>query len=269
VQLASAAIFVSLDDTWSYGDAVYHCLVTATTVGYGDVTNGTQGGRLWSCFHILLSVAMLGELISTFDALSKKRAATMARVSQLARKLDAPLLDQLLTRAKAMRPLVVRDGKGLTELEFVLAMLIELDIVDWDQVQPFVKQFRTLDVNGDARLGHEDLELSLKHSPSELRKMLQERDEVPMSVSERMGISFDRRKSSCAVSPSSLPQPEPQPEPPSDEAQATHADAVQDEKSMEERLDRMSTGELEALYATIGSKLASRQIVAQDSVTEL
>ena len=33
-----------------------------------------------------------------------------------------------------MRPDLERDGLGLTELEFVLAMLIELEIVEWGKV---------------------------------------------------------------------------------------------------------------------------------------
>ena len=33
-----------------------------------------------------------------------------------------------------MRPDLERDGQGLTELEFVLAMLIELEIVEWGKV---------------------------------------------------------------------------------------------------------------------------------------
>ena len=36
--------------------------------------------------------------------------------------------------AAQMRPDLERDGLGLTELEFVLAMLIELEIVEWGKV---------------------------------------------------------------------------------------------------------------------------------------
>ena len=98
LQFSSAAIFHSFDPSNTFWLWFYHCMVTATTVGYGDVPNGTQAGRLWSCFHIMLSVAMLGELINTFDELAKKRAATLARVQQLGRKLDKDLLDQVRER---------------------------------------------------------------------------------------------------------------------------------------------------------------------------
>lgn len=164
--------------------------------------NTTQSGRLWACVHIILSVCLLGELISTFDTLGMQRNETLARVAQLARKLDRQLLDQLLARAKAMRPLVIRDGKGLTELEFVLAMCIELEVVKWDQVQPFIKQFRSLDVNGDARLGYEDLRLIEGKTQEEIRRMVQAIPEVPMSVEARMGVAFRRDSfTACSCTP--------------------------------------------------------------------
>lgn len=199
LQVVSALIFCALtagtEGAWTFGDAIYHCLVTATTVGYGDVSNGTQGGRLWAVFHILLSVCMLGELISTLDELTTRRAETLARVKQLSRELDEELLNQLMDRAKQMRPLVTRDGKGLTELEFVLAMIVELEVVQWDQVQPFIKQFRKLDITGDARLGVDDLKLIQSMTKEELKAMRDAQEEVPMSVGDRMGVAFNRAAS--------------------------------------------------------------------------
>ena len=53
---------------------------------------------------------------------------------------------KLIKRAKELRPRVERDGHGLTELEFALTNLVELDIVPMHVIQPFILQFRALDV---------------------------------------------------------------------------------------------------------------------------
>ena len=57
------------------------------------------------------------------------RALCMVQVAQLNRKLDSKLLNDLMETAVKLRPEVVRDGKGLTEFEFVLGMLLELKVV--------------------------------------------------------------------------------------------------------------------------------------------
>ena len=98
-----------------------------------------------AAFHIIVAVALVGELLSTIGELAVQRAATLARVKCLEREFDQQLLDQLIARATSMRPKVKRDGKGLTELEFVLAMCIELDVVKWDQVtSPSIDQWKLL-----------------------------------------------------------------------------------------------------------------------------
>ena len=116
LQMMSALIFDHLEG-WGFGNAFYHCIVTATTVGYGDMSITTDGGKMWACFHILLSVVLLTEAISTIGILAEERKAVLARLKQLQRKLDVSLLDNLMAHATAIRPKVVRDGKGLTELE--------------------------------------------------------------------------------------------------------------------------------------------------------
>lgn len=192
VQLVSAAIFTHVDSTWSFGIALYHCFVTATTVGYGDVSNSTQNGRLWSCFHILISVAMLGEIITTLDHLRDARRTTFERIRMLTTRLNGQMLDNMLQHAKTLRPLVERDGLGLTELEFVLAMMLELGVVELQQVQPFIKQFRLLDDDGNARLSREDLAATENKSLAELQAASQERIGTlrkthRLSVGSRMG----------------------------------------------------------------------------------
>ena len=45
------------------------------------------------------------------------------------------MVDSLTERALELRPLVERDGQGLTELEFVVCMILELGILEFDQVR--------------------------------------------------------------------------------------------------------------------------------------
>lgn len=67
-------------------------------------------------------------------------------------------------RAAALRPDLQRDAEGLSELEFVISMCLELKMVDLDMIQPFIDQFHKLDVDGSGRLGSQDLRLQSKMS---------------------------------------------------------------------------------------------------------
>ena len=46
VQLLSAVVFTAVEPEWDYFTALYHCIVTATTVGYGDIKINTRGGKV-------------------------------------------------------------------------------------------------------------------------------------------------------------------------------------------------------------------------------
>ena len=80
VQLASAAIYAALIPDLSFGTALYHCFVTASTVGYGDVPITTPEARLFACLHIVVSVSWLAALLSSVDTLRKQRESQLQRV---------------------------------------------------------------------------------------------------------------------------------------------------------------------------------------------
>ena len=82
----------------------------------------------------------------------------------------------------------------------------QLGVVEWDQVQPFIKQFRSLDVNGDARLGPEDLKLIKGKTREEINAMVAAVPEVPMSVEARMGVTFRRNSGATAPNFSDVTQ---------------------------------------------------------------
>jgi hypothetical protein len=89
--------------------------------------------------------------------LYEERKAVLAKMEQLRRKLDVHLLDHLLQFVQLIRPDATKTG-GLSELEYTLAMLLELNICTWKQVRPFILQFRQLDADGSGWLSVDDME---------------------------------------------------------------------------------------------------------------
>ncbi|XP_021351540.1 potassium channel subfamily K member 2-like isoform X2 [Mizuhopecten yessoensis] len=69
-----AAIFSAVED-WNYGEALYYCLITLTTIGFGDFVIGTQDAtyrlayRLLTLIWIMLGLAYVAALISQAQAM--------------------------------------------------------------------------------------------------------------------------------------------------------------------------------------------------------
>ncbi|KAL3919025.1 MAG: hypothetical protein SGPRY_005783 [Prymnesium sp.] len=112
--LGSAAIFAALEPGWGYGNAVYHCWVTATTVGYG--WNGLeedprQGTKVWAAVYILLSTTLLASTVGHTVTLQSTRKWQQRRKDLLNKQLDTDLIESL-----------DKDGNGVDKLEFVVGM---------------------------------------------------------------------------------------------------------------------------------------------------
>ena len=69
--VASGTVIFSLLEDWSLVDSFYFCVVTVTTVGFGDITPDTDVAKLVSVVYIVFGIS----IISTFlDARLKKHA---------------------------------------------------------------------------------------------------------------------------------------------------------------------------------------------------
>ena len=159
LQLGSASIFTWLQDDLSLKEALYHTLITATTVGFGDVALRSQASRLWACVHILFSVAWLAAIISHMSDLTSMRRTQLQRADLLRRQLDIETITAL-----------DRDGQGVDKLEFVVGMLITLGCevcgqpLKWEDVRPFLAKFNALDVSQSGRIDKHDLEMMVRSS---------------------------------------------------------------------------------------------------------
>ena len=64
--VAIGSVFYTLVEGWSLLDSVYFCVVSLTTVGFGDFAPETTAGKLFTIFYLLSSVglfAVAGTLI--------------------------------------------------------------------------------------------------------------------------------------------------------------------------------------------------------------
>jgi voltage-gated potassium channel len=98
VLLGAAGIFVVEADEnraiTSYGDALWWAIVTATTVGYGDVSPITAEGRLIAVILMLTGIGVIGVFTATvasffFESEQQSESAALdARLDRIERKLD-------------------------------------------------------------------------------------------------------------------------------------------------------------------------------------
>jgi len=64
---------------WSYIDALYFCVVSLATVGYGDFTPTTPLGRLFTIFYLVNGI---GILLALFDRIRIVRARSIVDAAQ-------------------------------------------------------------------------------------------------------------------------------------------------------------------------------------------
>jgi voltage-gated potassium channel Kch len=57
--LSFGTVFYHLVEKWSWVDSFYFCVVTLSTVGYGDFSPTTEASRLFTVFYILIGIGII------------------------------------------------------------------------------------------------------------------------------------------------------------------------------------------------------------------
>ena len=81
----------------SYASSLYHTLLTASTVGLGDVPIVTDAGKVVVTIHILVSVGTLSAIFQDAASLHTERKKMEERLQLMMRKSDPLLLEELHT----------------------------------------------------------------------------------------------------------------------------------------------------------------------------
>ena len=64
-------IFYTLAEHWTLVDAIYFCVVTLGTVGYGDITPVTDAGKIFTTIYIIFGLSVIGGFFATAGKLIK------------------------------------------------------------------------------------------------------------------------------------------------------------------------------------------------------
>lgn len=72
VILLVGVLFYHFLEGWSYLDALYFCVITLATVGYGDLTPTTPLTKLFTIFYVINGVVIL---LTLFDRIRAVRSA--------------------------------------------------------------------------------------------------------------------------------------------------------------------------------------------------
>lgn len=76
--LGIGVVFYHFIEKMSWVDSIYFCVVTLTTIGYGDITPQTDLGKIFTVFYILAGVGILAAFLN----LAIKRALINKRSSK-------------------------------------------------------------------------------------------------------------------------------------------------------------------------------------------
>mmetsp|Transcript_10297 Transcript_10297/g.24912 ORF Transcript_10297/g.24912 Transcript_10297/m.24912 type:complete len:309 (+) Transcript_10297:2-928(+) len=144
---AIGTCFFHLYEGQSVVDSFYLTTITITGVGFGELVPLTREGRIFAIFYMGFGVLVtinFAVVMANFLLSTKKREVHRKILQQKLEKQHLREMD--------------RDGDGVvTELEYLMYMLIKLQKVDKLELEEILVQFRKHDVDGSGTLTFSDL----------------------------------------------------------------------------------------------------------------
>lgn len=151
-------------------DSVYFSMITASTIGLGDLCPTSKMGRMAALVFIPLAVASGGEILSIIASAFLER-----RRNQI---FETYQKDFTMDHIKAMD----NDGDGVvSQLEYTEFMLVEMKLLEKSILDELREQFSRLDMDMSGKLSKNDLILLAK----------QRREKVTIEINGEEGKTED------------------------------------------------------------------------------
>jgi potassium channel subfamily K, other eukaryote len=143
------SLIIGHNEGWSIVDSFYYCVVTTTTIGYGDRVPQHESMKLFAVLFIPLSVGAMGHFLGTIANFI---------VEQRRKAYDKQLWKHELT-LQDLQYMSSSDDGVVTELDFVVFMLQAMKKVDKELIDHIRNHFHLLDLTHSNTLCRGDLEL--------------------------------------------------------------------------------------------------------------
>mmetsp|Transcript_133073 Transcript_133073/g.265530 ORF Transcript_133073/g.265530 Transcript_133073/m.265530 type:complete len:474 (-) Transcript_133073:287-1708(-) len=163
------AVMLQLED-WSFSDAFYFCMITITTVGYGDILPTHHNAKIFVIFYILFGFGVLANSLSAIGAFPfriQQLRKLDTSLSLLGQSLDAKHLSALCScnevRSIRSRAQIAKSNEApyIDRSEFALWQLLKQDKLQMDDLQRCLQVFDKLDFDGSGSLDQSDIDLFL------------------------------------------------------------------------------------------------------------
>ena len=155
IPVLASFVYWTFEDDWSYIDALYWSFVTASTVGYGDLSSSNDKTTIFAIFYIIISVSMLAAGLS--NIMSIKEDIKKAKIKEEAAK--HPLtLDNILEMDDSA------DGK-IDPGEFLKFRLFSTGVLeskDEKIVDAILQLFDNMDKDHSGALDLDDLQVMIE-----------------------------------------------------------------------------------------------------------
>ena len=157
IVLVVGQVFIACDQSVTFVESLYFAVITSTTIGYGDISPGTQAGKLFGSLYALFGVTAVGNVLSNIASyfVEKKQREAMEKV-----------LRKKVTRADFEAFDVDGDGR-IEKTEFALRKLMLMGLIKLDDVEKVEKEFNLMDEDGSGEITFEDLDLYIARQAAE------------------------------------------------------------------------------------------------------
>ena len=161
VTIFSGALVFGIVEGWGVLPSIYWCVITAASVGYGEMSPKSELSRGLAIFFIPLSVGVIGQGLAGVVNVFVEEEIKKANAKLMSRELTMEDLDNMNTD----------DDGEVSELEFIEFMLKTMKKVDKALLDDLHRQFRKMDADGSGSLQKADLELIAKRKIDVRRKL--------------------------------------------------------------------------------------------------